>query len=82
MLGENGTGKTTFIWLLAGILKPDDHFIELPEFNVSVKPQKISPKFPGTVRPSQRCLCPLKPCLFCTPLKSTLMIRYPGTIGP
>ena len=50
MLGENGTGKTTFIWLLAGILKPDDHFIELPEFNVSVKPQKISPKFPGTVR--------------------------------
>ncbi|KAK9844826.1 hypothetical protein WJX74_007364 [Apatococcus lobatus] len=50
MLGENGTGKTTFIWLLAGILKPDDHFIELPEFNVSVKPQKISPKFPHTVR--------------------------------
>jgi ATP-binding cassette subfamily E protein 1 len=50
MLGENGTGKTTFIRLLAGMIKPDDHFVELPEFNVSYKPQKISPKFPSTVR--------------------------------
>ena len=25
MLGQNGTGKTTLIKLLAGILKPDDH---------------------------------------------------------
>jgi len=24
MLGQNGTGKTTLIKLLAGILKPDD----------------------------------------------------------
>ena len=43
-------GKTTFIRLLAGMIKPDDHFVELPEFNVSYKPQKISPKFPSTVR--------------------------------
>ncbi|OAQ29778.1 P-loop containing nucleoside triphosphate hydrolase protein [Linnemannia elongata AG-77] len=49
MLGENGTGKTTFIRLLAGILKPDgDQYV--PELNVSYKPQKIAPKFPGTVR--------------------------------
>jgi ATP-binding cassette subfamily E protein 1 len=50
LLGENGTGKTTFIKMLAGKLKPDDESIELPELNVSFKPQKISPKFTGTVR--------------------------------
>eukprot|EP01101_Sappina_pedata_P003256 TRINITY_DN1348_c0_g2_i1.p1 TRINITY_DN1348_c0_g2~~TRINITY_DN1348_c0_g2_i1.p1 ORF type:complete len:625 (-),score=320.45 TRINITY_DN1348_c0_g2_i1:97-1941(-) len=49
MLGENGTGKTTFIRMLAGILKPDGGE-QVPELNVSYKPQKISPKFPGTVR--------------------------------
>ena len=42
--------KTTLIRLLAGLLKPDDEEIEVPELNVSYKPQKISPKFPGTVR--------------------------------
>ncbi|KAL1567774.1 ABC transporter E member 2 [Salvia divinorum] len=48
MLGENGTGKTTFIRMLAGHLKPDSvegSDVEIPEFNVSYKPQKISPKF-------------------------------------
>ncbi|KAK1435964.1 hypothetical protein QVD17_01737 [Tagetes erecta] len=53
MLGENGTGKTTFIRMLAGILKPDTvegSESEIPEFNVSYKPQKISPKFPNSVR--------------------------------
>ncbi|CAK9206033.1 unnamed protein product [Sphagnum troendelagicum] len=53
MLGENGTGKTTFIRMLAGLLKPDetgDSDVEVPEFNVSYKPQKISPKFASTVR--------------------------------
>lgn len=49
MLGQNGTGKTTFIRLLAGLLKPDGEK-KVPELNVSYKPQKISPKFPGTVR--------------------------------
>uniref|UniRef100_A0AAR2LNT8 ATP-binding cassette, sub-family E (OABP), member 1 n=1 Tax=Pygocentrus nattereri TaxID=42514 RepID=A0AAR2LNT8_PYGNA len=44
MLGENGTGKTTFIRMLAGRLKPDDGG-EVPILNVSYKPQKISPKF-------------------------------------
>ncbi len=72
MLGENGTGKTTFIRMMAGLLKPDSGgervFItiiavcycfngkffccveEVPRMNVSYKPQKISPKFQGTVR--------------------------------
>ncbi|PNT62169.1 ABC transporter E family member 2-like [Brachypodium distachyon] len=53
MLGENGTGKTTFIRMLAGHLKPDTvegTEIEIPEFNVSYKPQKLSPKFQGSVR--------------------------------
>lgn len=51
MLGENGTGKTTFIRMLAGILKPDEvGGDELPTLNISYKPQKISPKSKGTVR--------------------------------
>lgn len=49
MLGENGTGKTTFIRMLAGILQPDSE-AEIPQLNVSYKPQKISPKSQGTVR--------------------------------
>uniref|UniRef100_A0A672PGE3 ATP-binding cassette sub-family E member 1 n=1 Tax=Sinocyclocheilus grahami TaxID=75366 RepID=A0A672PGE3_SINGR len=49
MLGENGTGKTTFIRMLAGGLKPDAGG-EVPILNVSYKPQKISPKFKGSVR--------------------------------
>lgn len=50
MLGENGTGKTTFIRMLAGLMKPDDASVDIPELNVSYKPQKISPRFEGTVR--------------------------------
>lgn len=49
LLGENGTGKTTFIRLLAGLLKPDGGD-KIPELNVSYKPQKISPKSDQTVR--------------------------------
>ena len=56
MLGENGTGKTTFIRMLHGSLKPDQEDVDLPEFRVSYKPQKISPKFPGSVqRPLLSC---------------------------
>ena len=55
MLGENGTGKTTFIRMLAGMLKPDDETLEIPEFRVSYKPQKISPKFTSTVGPHGLC---------------------------
>ncbi|EMG46861.1 RLI1 Translation initiation factor RLI1 [Candida maltosa Xu316] len=49
MMGENGTGKTTFCKLLAGAIAPDAG-TDIPKLNVSMKPQKIAPKFTGTVR--------------------------------
>ncbi|KAG7448784.1 P-loop containing nucleoside triphosphate hydrolase protein [Guyanagaster necrorhizus] len=48
MLGENGTGKTTFIRLLAG--DTPDVETDKQSLSVSLKPQTISPKFSGTVR--------------------------------
>ena len=47
LLGENGTGKTTFVRILAGIDKKVE--VVLPELKTSFKPQTISPKFDGTV---------------------------------
>jgi len=38
MLGENGTGKTTMINILAGVLKPDDESLTMPPLNISYKP--------------------------------------------
>ncbi|CAK7204465.1 Fe-S cluster-binding ribosome biosynthesis protein [Sporothrix eucalyptigena] len=49
LMGENGTGKTTFCRLLAGALKPDGTN-RVPEMKISMKPQTITPKFEGTVR--------------------------------
>jgi ATP-binding cassette, sub-family E, member 1 len=49
MMGENGTGKTTFCRLLAGSIKPDGT-TTVPEMRISLKPQTITPKFDGTVR--------------------------------
>ncbi|KZT37477.1 P-loop containing nucleoside triphosphate hydrolase protein [Sistotremastrum suecicum HHB10207 ss-3] len=46
MLGENGTGKTTFVRLLAG--DSPDVETDKQALNVSLKPQTISPKFPGS----------------------------------
>ena len=50
MLGENGTGKTTFVKMLAGLLQPDDESASVPELKVSYKPQKISPTFQHSVQ--------------------------------
>lgn len=50
LLGENGTGKTTFIRMLAGSLPPDEGAESLPCLHISYKPQKISPKSQGNVR--------------------------------
>lgn len=49
MLGENGMGKTTLVKLFAGDTPDagDDAKLNLA---VSLKPQKIAPKFPGSVR--------------------------------
>ena len=56
-LGRNGTGKTTLVRILAGLLQPDAPDdpdavdpVQVPQLNVSYKPQKISPSFEGTVR--------------------------------
>ena len=70
MLGENGTGKTTFIRMLAGALDADRADGDIPQFRVSYKPQKISPKFPGSVRPRA-----VVPCL-CAALLSTPSAGY------
>ncbi|KAH9947541.1 P-loop containing nucleoside triphosphate hydrolase protein [Amylocystis lapponica] len=48
MLGENGTGKTTFVRLLAG--ESPDEETDKQTLSVSLKPQTISPSFPSTVR--------------------------------
>jgi ATP-binding cassette, sub-family E, member 1 len=48
MLGENGTGKTTFVKLLAG--DTPDVETDRQTLSVSLKPQTISHKFLETVR--------------------------------
>ena len=45
----NGTGKTTFVRLLAGDI-PDEGEALKQTLAVSLKPQTITPKFPGSVR--------------------------------
>ena len=38
MLGQNGTGKTTMIKMLAGLLQPDGGDDDLPKLSISYKP--------------------------------------------
>jgi ATP-binding cassette, sub-family E, member 1 len=49
IVGPNAIGKTTFVKMLAGAVKPDEGEIEY-DIKVSYKPQYISPDFGGTVR--------------------------------
>ena len=49
ILGPNAIGKTTFVKMLAGVIKPTKGKIEY-EIKVSYKPQYITPDFEGTVR--------------------------------
>ncbi len=48
VVGPNATGKTTFVKILAGVLKSDRGEIE-ETVKVSYKPQYIKPEFDGTV---------------------------------
>lgn len=50
ILGPNGIGKTTFVKLLAGIIKPDNIELKLEGLKVAYKPQYLKADFSGTVR--------------------------------
>lgn len=50
LLGQNGTGKSTFIRMLAGHLKPDDGELDIPNMSISFKPQTVKNTYDGSVR--------------------------------
>ena len=49
IVGPNSTGKTTFVKLLAGVIKPTEGKVEV-KIRVSYKPQYLKSDFKGTVR--------------------------------
>lgn len=48
-VGPNAIGKTTFVKMLAGVIKPTEGTIEY-DIKISYKPQYISPEYKGTLR--------------------------------
>lgn len=51
LIGRNGVGKSLFVRVLAGLLKPDTATTTtIPDLKISYKPQKINPKFQGSVQ--------------------------------
>eukprot|EP00388_Colpodella_angusta_P022255 GDKJ01056842.1.p1 GENE.GDKJ01056842.1~~GDKJ01056842.1.p1 ORF type:complete len:607 (+),score=157.74 GDKJ01056842.1:26-1846(+) len=50
LLGQNGTGKSTFIRMLAGNLKPDEGELTTPDMSISFKPQTVKNTYDGSVR--------------------------------
>ncbi len=49
IVGPNAIGKTTFVKMLAGVIKPTEGTIEY-DIKISYKPQYISPKYKGTLK--------------------------------
>lgn len=49
VVGPNAIGKTTFVKMLAGVIKPTEGTIEY-DIKISYKPQYISPEHKGTLR--------------------------------
>jgi ATP-binding cassette, sub-family E, member 1 len=49
VVGPNGTGKTTFVKMLAKVVPPDGD-AKLPDIKVSYKPQYVKADFDGTVK--------------------------------
>ena len=49
VVGPNAIGKTTFVKMLAGVIKPTKGKLDY-QLKVSYKPQYISPEFKGTVK--------------------------------
>lgn len=47
IMGANGLGKTTFMKMLAGVLKPDN--TETPKYKLAYKPQYLDNNIEGTV---------------------------------